>query len=104
MKVIIEDEYLANLYKNGKSDGKPRFNADIELGFIKRIIQLEQSQNTNSLRTLKSLHFEKLSGNLIGKHSIRVNKAFRIVFRIEKDGNDVRLEVICVEELNNHYS
>jgi len=100
MKVIIEDEYLANLYKNGKSDGKPRFNADIELGFIKRIIQLEQSQNTNSLRTLKSLHFEKLSGNLIGKHSIRVNKAFRI----EKDGNNVRLEVICVEELNNHYS
>ena len=104
MKVIIEDEYLAELYKNGKTDGKPRFNIDIELGFIKRIIQIEQSQNTNSLRALKSLHFEKLSGNLDGKYSIRVNKAFRIIFRIEKEGNNVRLEVICIEELNNHYS
>jgi len=104
MKVIIEDEYLAELYKNGKTDGKPRFNIDIELGFIKRIIQIEQSQNTNSLRALKSLHFEKLSGNLDGKYSIRVNRAFRIIFRIEKEGNNVRLEVICIEELNNHYS
>ncbi|SHN00841.1 type II toxin-antitoxin system RelE/ParE family toxin [Mucilaginibacter sp. OK098] len=106
MKVIIEDEYLAELYKNGKTDGKPRFNIDIdiELGFIKRIIQIEQSQNTNSLRALKSLHFEKLSGSLDGKYSIRVNRAFRIIFRIEKEDNNVRLEVICIEELNNHYS
>jgi proteic killer suppression protein len=104
MKVIIEDAYLADLYKNGKTNGKLRFNVDIESGFIKRIIQIEQSQNTNSLRALKSLHFEKLSGDLDGKYSIRVNRSFRIIFRIEKEGNNVRLEVICIEELNNHYS
>lgn len=104
MKVIIEDEYLAELYKNGRAFGKPRFNSDIELGFIKRVIQIEQSQNTNSLRTLKSLHFEKLSGTLEGKYSIRVNKSFRIIFRVEKENNDTRIEIICIEELNNHYS
>jgi proteic killer suppression protein len=93
---------LAGLYKNGKTVGKPKFNKDIELGFIK--IQMEQSQNTNALRALKSLHFEKLSGNLAGKHSIRVNNAFRIILRIEKDGDNIRLEVICIEELSNHYS
>lgn len=104
MRVIIEDSYLAILYKEGKSAGKPKFSRDIELCFIKRVIQMEQAPNTNSLRELKSLHFEKLSGELEGKYSIRVNKAFRIVFRIEKEGNNLRLEVICVEELNNHYS
>jgi toxin HigB-1 len=104
MKIIIEDEYLAALYRNGKTDGKPRFNSEIELGFVKRVIQMEQAENTNSLRALKSLHFEKLSGNLDGKYSVRVNKAFRIIFRIEKEGNNVRLEVICIEELNKHYS
>jgi toxin HigB-1 len=104
MKVIIEDDYLAALYKNGKTEGKTKFNADIELGFIKRVIQIEQSQNTNSLRALKSLHFEKLSGNVDGKYSMRVNRGFRIIFRIEKDGDNVRLEVICIERLNNHYS
>ena len=104
MLVIIEDEYLAELYKNGKTKGKPKFSRDIEIGFIKRIIQMQQCQNTNNLRALKSLHFEKLSGNLSGKYSIRVNKGFRIVFRIEKHGDNIKLEVICVEELNNHYS
>lgn len=104
MRVIIEDEYLAILFKNGKSEGKPRFNRDIELGFIKRVIQMEQSQNTVALRTIKSLHFEKLSGRLEGKYSIRINKAFRIIFRVEKEGNNMKLEIICIEELNNHYS
>ena len=104
MRVIIEDDYLIELFANGKTTGKPKFNKDIELGFIKRIIQIEQAENTNTLRGIKSLHFEKLSGNLNGKYSIRVNKGFRIVFRIEKEGNNIRLEVICIEELNNHYS
>jgi hypothetical protein len=31
MRVIIEDEYLANLYVNGKPLGKPRFNLEVEL-------------------------------------------------------------------------
>ncbi len=104
MRVIIEDEYLSSLYTNGTSINKPKFNIEIERGFIKRVIQIEQAQNTNNLRALKSLHFEKLSGNLNGKYSIRINLAFRIVFRIEKDGNDKRIEVVCIEELNNHYS
>jgi len=104
MRITIEDEYLAELYKNGKSEGKPQFNKDIEDRFIIRVTQMEQAQDTNNLRALKSLHFEKLSGNLDGKYSIRVNKAFRIIFRVEKDGSNMRLEVICVEELNNHYS
>jgi proteic killer suppression protein len=104
MQVIIEDEYLVQLYKNGKSYGKPKFNREIELGFIKRVIQMEQALNTATLRALGSLHFEKLSGNLEGKYSIRVNKGFRIIFRIEKEDNNMRIEIICIEEMNNHYS
>ena len=104
MKVIIEDEYLARLYNEGKSTGKPKFNRDIELGFIKRVIQIQGAENTNTLRQLHSLHFEKLSGDLAGKYSIRINIAFRITFRVEKEGSNVRMEIICIEELNNHYS
>jgi len=104
MHVIIEDEYLKDLYSNGYSTGKPKFNKEIELKFIARITQMEQAINTNDLRALKSLHFEKLSGKLDNKYSIRVNEAFRIIFRIERDDNNIRLEVICIEELSNHYS
>jgi len=104
MRVVIEDEYLAALYTTGKSVGKPKFNHEIERGFIKRVVQMEQAQNTNSLRSLKSLHFEKLSGDLEGKYSVRVNLAFRIAFRIEKEDNNTRIEIIYIEGLNNHYS
>ncbi|RYE24237.1 MAG: addiction module killer protein [Sphingobacteriaceae bacterium] len=104
MRVVIEDEYLAGLYETGAGKGKPKFNQEIEQGFIKRVIQIEQAQTTNNLRALKSLHFEKLSGNLEGKYSIRVNLAYRIVFRIEKEGDQTRIEIIHIEELNNHYS
>ncbi|MEX8547036.1 MAG: type II toxin-antitoxin system RelE/ParE family toxin [Mucilaginibacter sp.] len=105
MRVIIEDEYLARIYSfDNNVIRKPKFNKEIERGFIKRVIQIEQAQNTNDLRVVKSLHFEKLSGNLDGKHSIRINQAYRIIFRIEKDGNNNRAEIICIEEVNNHYS
>jgi proteic killer suppression protein len=104
MRVVIEDEYLISLYTTGKSIGKPKFNLEIERGFIKRVVQIEQAPNTNILRALKSLHFEKLTGDLEGKYSIRINLAFRIIFRIEKDGNNTRIEIIYIEELNNHYS
>jgi len=103
MRVIIEDGYLKALF-NGNFTGKPQFNREVELGFIRRITQMENAVNTSDLRAIGSLHFEKLSGKFDGKYSIRVNKAFRIIFRVEKDGNNVRLEVICVEELSNHYS
>jgi proteic killer suppression protein len=104
MRVIIEDKYLEQLAKTGKGIGKPKFNQEIERTFVRRISLLESLESTNELRAAKSLHFEKLSGDLAGKYSIRVNKAFRIVFRIETEGNNTRIEIICVEELNNHYS
>jgi len=103
MRVIIEDEYLEYLFANGRSKGKPKFNQDIERTFVKRIIQIASAQNTNDLRTIKSLHFEKLSGSYAGKYSIRVNDGFRIILRIEKEAADVKIEIICIEELSNHY-
>ena len=104
MRVIIEDEYLKAVYNNGEPIGKPKFNRQIELKFISRVIQMENAISTQDLRNIKSLHFEKLSGESDGKYSVRVNLSFRIILRVEKDDNNVRLEVICIEELNNHYS
>ncbi|QEM06318.1 hypothetical protein DIU31_023380 [Mucilaginibacter rubeus] len=103
MNVIIEDDYLADLYAGVGVKGKPRYSEDIIRGFRKRVTQMKNAKDSNDLRNLKSLHFEKLSGNLRGKNSIRVNDAFRIIFRLESDGTNERLEIIMIEDLNNHY-
>lgn len=104
MVVIIEDDYLRDLYVGKAVKGKPRFGQEIIRGFKKRILQMKNAKNSNDLRTNKSLHFEKLSGNLQGKYSVRVNDAYRIVFRLETEGGRERVEIIFVEDLSNHYS
>ena len=90
-------------YANGKSSGKPKFGPIVELTFIKRVGQMEEAPGTATLRKIKSLHFEHLKGDLRGKNSIRVIDGFRIIFRVENDLNDKRIEIISIEELNNHY-
>ena len=103
MVVIIEDDYLRDLFR-GKPKGKPRYSADVARGFQKCILKMKHAQHSNDLRNIKSLHFEKLSGDLKGKYSVRVNNAYRIVFRLTTEGTRERIEIIYVEELSNHYS
>ena len=68
-----------------------------------RINQISQASNTQDLRAIKTLNFEKLKGaRYRDKYSIRLNKAYRLLFSIGKDGKTV--EVIIIEEINNHYS
>lgn len=102
MNVIIEDEYLALLVSNYPyTAGKRKFPIDVEKKFVARISQLSAANDENDLRKIKSIHFEKLKGAYKGKYSIRVNKAWRIIFRIGEDGH---LKILFIEELNNHYN
>ena len=101
MKIKFVDEYLGVLAES-KSIGKRKYPEEVELGFKKRIAQLKQANSTKDLREIKSLHFEKLKEKrYLGKYSIRINKAYRLIFRITKEE---RLEIVQIEEINNHYS
>jgi len=101
MKIKFVDEYLGVLAEN-KNIGKKKYPEEVQLGFRKRIAQIKQANGTQDLRAIKSLHLKKLKEQRYsGKYSIRINKAYRLIFMITKDE---RLEVIEVEEINNHYS
>ena len=53
---------------------------------------------------MKSLNYEKLSGNKKGIESVRVNDQFRIEFISRIEGVDSDLITICsIVELSNHY-
>lgn len=97
MNIVIEDEYLVRVIKGVRQ--KPKFPVNVERKFVMRINQIKAAENENYLRSIKSLHFEKLRGDLSGKYSIRVLDGWRIIFRIEKE----EIKVLVVEELNNHY-
>ncbi|RYE23577.1 MAG: hypothetical protein EOP42_23130 [Sphingobacteriaceae bacterium] len=104
MQLIIEDHFLGEVVTNNKQIGKSPYPTEILKAFKKRIFQINQAKNTADLRQNKSLHFEKLKEpKYEGKYSIRLNIAYRIIFRINTDQNS-RLEILYIEEINNHYS
>ena len=103
MQLVIEDYFLGEVAK-GNVTGKSPYPVEILKAFKRRIFQIQQARNTADLRQNKSLHFEKLKGKEYdGKYSIRLNIAYRIIFRI--DENKVsKSEIICIEEITNHYA
>src|ERR1700753_735196 len=104
MKVIIEDHYLHEVADLNKVAGKSVFPNEVIKAFKKRLFQMRQAYNTADLRKIGSLHFEKLKGKEYeGKYSIRLNKSYRLIFRIE-NSEISKIEIICIEEINNHYS
>ncbi len=101
MNIIIEDDYLAILVSSyPNTEGKRKFPIEVEKKFVQRVSQLQAVTSENDLRAIGSLHFEKLSGEYNGKYSIRVNRSWRIIFRIDSEGH---IKVLFIEELNNHY-
>jgi proteic killer suppression protein len=54
--------------------------ADLSDRLFRKLQMLDDATTDADLRTPPSNHFEKLSGNLAGYHSIRVNKRWRLVF------------------------
>ena len=67
--------------------------ADIQDVARRKLRMINNSQNINVLRIPPANHLEKLSGNLEGFHSIRINRQWRIIFRWEND-NAFELEII----------
>lgn len=104
MEIKIEDHFLSEVANHNRVIGKSPFPDEVIKTFKKRLYQIQQAKNTADLRMIKSLHFEKLKGKKYeGKYSIRLNISYRLIFRIEN--NEIsRLEIICIEEINNHYS
>ncbi|MEX2567046.1 MAG: type II toxin-antitoxin system RelE/ParE family toxin [Cyclobacteriaceae bacterium] len=59
----------------------------------RRLRMLNNSQNITDLRIPPSNRLEKLSGNLSGFYSIRINKQWRIIFEWN-NGNASDVEII----------
>ena len=78
----------------------PRLGPEVIRAFRKKVAYLEEAESEADLRNYKALHFEKLRGGRLGQHSIRLNRRWRLILRVET-GADGRLLIIV--EVVNHY-
>ena len=66
---------------------------DIQNTGRRKLRMLHNSQDLNDLRIPPSNRLEKLSGNLKGFYSIRINKQWQIIFKWSK-GNASEVEIM----------
>ena len=77
MQVEFDDEQLDRLETDALCTGG--FSQDIVRAFRKRMQQIRAARDERDFYQIKSLHFEKLSGNREGQHSIRLNLQWRLI-------------------------
>ncbi|MBX9783979.1 MAG: type II toxin-antitoxin system RelE/ParE family toxin [Chitinophagaceae bacterium] len=102
MEIYFNNSNLEKLYEGLPVTGKLRYNKEVIEKFRIKVEILKNAENTNELRTIRSLNFEALKGGKKGLYSIRVDLKYRLEFVIEK--NKIQLsEIIFIEDLSNHY-
>jgi proteic killer suppression protein len=79
MIVSFRDGWLRDFFVEDVRSKK--IPPDLEARLFRRIQMIDDATTDQDLRVPPSNHFEKLSGNLEGLHSIRVNRQWRLVFR-----------------------
>jgi proteic killer suppression protein len=79
MIVSFRDEWLRAFFvEDARSRNIP---ADLESRVFRKLQMIDDATTDQDLRVPPSNRFEKLRGNLLGFHSIRVNQQWRLVFR-----------------------
>ena len=102
MLLKFNNAYLESLYAGKPVKGKPIYSKELVIQFKKTVLRIEQAENSNQLKQFRSLNFEALKGNKKGLYSVRVNKQYRLEFKLEND-NITLVEIVLIEALSKHY-
>ena len=74
----FRDRWLRDFYLENKAGKK--VPAMVKDRLFRKLQLVDDATSELDLRSPPSNHFEKLKGNLAGKHSVRINKQWRLVF------------------------
>ncbi len=106
MRVYFNSQELADLYAVPLDliKGKSKFSKDIIKQYKKKVIILLTIKGVIELKQHKGLNFERLKGSLKDYYSIRLNKQYRLLFKI-KEGieEEIIIEKILITEISKHY-
>lgn len=104
MIIEFEKEYLSELYYEGKcSDKKHRFQPQVIRNYVKRIVTLAEALNVEMLYPLNSLNYEILTGDKKGISFIRIDKQYRLEFKVSTTDLDPVITICSIIDITNHY-
>jgi proteic killer suppression protein len=92
LRFRFSDKNLQALYTDGKDAHK--YAAGVADAFFEVMTSIDAAKDERDLYALKSLRFEKLSGDRKGQHSLRLNRQWRLIVLIERDEQGNTLVVV----------
>jgi toxin HigB-1 len=81
MEVEFSDKKLEKIL--GDDANKLKLPVNVIRGFRRKLTILVSAIDERDLRNWKSLHYEKLSGDMQGLRSVRINDQWRIIFELD---------------------
>ena len=96
MEVRFEDQKLSRLETDPAFSNV--FDQSIVKAFRKRMQVIRAALDERDFYAMKSLHFEKLSGNREGQNSMRLNEQWRLILRLEKSESGKIVVVISITD------
>lgn len=99
MRVEFEDDDLRRLYE------EPNFRLssignDLTRAYRKVVGFVATAFDERDLRAMRSLHFEKLEGDRLRQNSLRLNKQWRLIVRL--DTTQEGKQVVVIEVVDYH--
>lgn len=101
MEVIFEKEYLSELYHNGAAKNKAyRFQPQLIKRYKRVVAMLQNAARIEDLFVFNNLNFEAIKQ---GYYSVRIDYHYRLIFWIEKIGEETIITVTHLTDITNHY-
>lgn len=92
MIASFKDKATEALFHGGSGKATRKIPPTVRTVALRKLDMLNAAQELGDLRAPPGNRLEALKGDLVGKHSIRINDQWRIVFRWESgEANDVEI-------------
>jgi proteic killer suppression protein len=96
MDVRFEDPSL------GKLEVDPKYTAGLDAALVKvfrkRLQFIRAALDERAFYAMKSLHYEKLKGDLAGQRSMRLNDQWRLLLRLEEDDTGKLVVILSIAD------
>jgi proteic killer suppression protein len=76
-----------------RRDRVRRFPAELQRTMLRKLVLVDAAEQLDDLRVPPGNRLEKLRGDRVGQHSIRINDQWRVCFRW-KDGNAYEVAIV----------
>lgn len=105
MEIKFQKTYLEDIYQGNTNSYKEyKSNKQLVSQYVKTINKLKVITQIEQLYQIKSIRYEKLTGNLKGLSSVAVNMQYRIIFKeVASTSNELIIDILEIEELSKHY-